>query len=190
MKKNIFILLCVVSQSLLAQDFRMYYTGSVLSGLQIGCTDCSTGNQITASAYLINGIQITKRLNAGIGIGADSYQQWKVMPLFLSISEKVLGKKNGLLIQFNIGHAWAWFDRPQYPLPNFSQQGGLMIHPALVYQINLEKFNLNFSVGYKQQTASYSSKWEWQTTQGWMYNETIVRNEFNRMVMQIGFGWK
>ncbi|MFM7853103.1 MAG: hypothetical protein ACKO96_14585, partial [Flammeovirgaceae bacterium] len=127
MKKNIFIFFCLVGQPLLAQDFRMHYTGSVWSGLQIGCTDCYTGNQITASAYLINGLQITKRFNAGIGIGADSYQQWKMMPLFLSVSEKLAGKKNGLLLQLNIGHAWAWLDRQQYPLPNFSQEGGLMI---------------------------------------------------------------
>ena len=86
----------------------MHYTGSVMSGVQIGCTDCSVGNQINASAYLINGIQFTKRLQVGVGIGADSYQQWKTMPLFLSVTEKLIGKKNGLLLQLNVGHAWAW----------------------------------------------------------------------------------
>lgn len=178
------------AQTLANDDFRIHYTGTVMSGLQVGCTDCSVGNQINASAYLINGVQLTRRLNVGVGIGADSYQQWKVMPLFLSVSEKLVGKKNGLLLQLNIGHAWAWVDRQQYPLPNFSQEGGLMIHPAVVYQIGLEKFNLNFSFGYKRQMAGYSSRWEYQTLQGLIYNETTVRNEFNRFVMQIGFGWK
>ena len=178
------------AQGVPTDDFRMHYTGTMMSGLQVGCTDCRVGNQINASAYLINGVQLTKRLNVGVGIGADSYQQWKVMPLFLSVSEKLVGNKNSLLLQLNVGHAWAWVDRQQYLLPNFSQQGGLMVHPALVYQIGMEKFNLNFSIGYKRQLASYSSRWEWQTFQGLIYNETTVRNEFNRLVLQIGFGWK
>lgn len=195
MKQVISILLCTISCKLLAQNapadsFRIHYTGTVMSGLQIGCTDCSVGNQINATAYLINGVQLTKRLNVGVGIGADSYQHWKVMPLFLSVSEKLTGNKNALLLQLNVGHAWAWVDRPQYPLPNFSQQGGLMFHPALVYQIGMEKFNLNFSVGYKRQNASYSNRWEYQTFQGLTYNETTVRSEFNRLVLQIGFSWK
>ncbi|MCA4898502.1 MAG: hypothetical protein ACK514_18940 [Bacteroidota bacterium] len=182
---------CVIfAQGLPTGDFKMHYTGSVMSGVQIGCTDCSVGNQINASAYLINGIQFTKRLQVGVGIGADSYQQWKTMPLFLSVTEKLIGKKNGLLLQLNVGHAWAWVDRQQYPLPNFSQQGGLMIHPAVVYQIGLEKVNLYFTVGYKRQIASYSSRYEWETLQGAAYHETTVRNEFNRFVVQIGFGWK
>jgi hypothetical protein len=169
--------------------FRLHYFGTVLSGIQVGCSNCTTGNQLTASAYLINGIQLSKRFAVGIGVGADSYQQWKTMPLFLHLSEKIAGNKNGLLLQLNTGYAWAWFDRQEYLLPDYKQEGGFMIHPAITYQIGLEKWNVNFSVGYKSQVARYSWRYTYQTFQGSSYNETIAKNEFNRLVVQIGFGW-
>lgn len=170
--------------------FSMHYFGTVLSGIQVGCTNCSTGNQLTASAYLINGVQLSKRFSVGVGIGADSYQQWKTMPLFLHLSEKIAGNKNALLLQLNMGHAWAWFDRQEYTLPNYKQEGGLMVHPAITYQIGLEKWNLNFSVGYKNQPARYSYRYDYQTSQGITYTEYNIKNEFNRLVIQIGIGWR
>ena len=191
-----FLFITLISNSLFAQSkmdsakFRKHYFGTVMSGIQVGCTNCGTGNQLTASAYLINGVQFTQRFSVGIGVGADSYQQWKTMPLFLHLSEKIAGSKNGLLLQLNVGHAWAWFDRPEYTLPNFKQEGGWMVNPAITFQVGLEKWNLNFSVGFKTQPASTSSRYEYQAFQGTQYYETNIKNEFNRLVIQIGFGWR
>lgn len=196
MRLFFFLIAGFISNLLFAQSkmdsakFKKHYFGTVLSGIQLGCTNCITGNQLTASAYLINGLQFTKRFSVGIGVGADSYQQWKTMPLFLHLSEKIAGTKNGLLLQLNVGHAWAWFDRQEYTLPNFKQEGGLMVHPAITYQVGLEKWNLNFSVGYKTQPASYSTRYEYQSFQGMQYYDTNIKNEFNRLVIQIGFGWR
>ncbi len=170
--------------------FKMHYFGTLLSGVQIGCSNCTTGNQLTASSYLINGFQLTKGFAVGVGVGADSYQQWKTMPLFIHLSQKIAGTKNALLLQLNSGYAWAWYDRQEYTLPNFQQTGGFMIHPALTYRVGLEKWNLNFSVGYKSQVTSYSSRYEYQSFQGLVYNETTTKNEFNRLLLQIGFGWR
>jgi hypothetical protein len=170
--------------------FKMHYFGTLLSGVLIGCSNCTTGNQLTASAYLINGLQLTKSFGVGIGVGADSYQQWKTMPFFLHLSQKIAGSKNTLLLQLNSGYAWAWYDRQENTLPNFQQTGGFMIHPALTYQIGIEKWNLKFSVGYKSQVTGYSSRFEYQSFRGLAYNETTVKNEFNRLVLQIGFGWR
>lgn len=196
MRLFFFLIAGFISNLLFAQSkmdsakFKKHYFGTVLSGIQLGCTNCITGNQLTASAYLINGVQFTKRFSVGIGVGADSYQQWKTMPLFLHLSEKIAGTKNGLLLQLNVGHAWAWFDRQEYTFPNFKQEGGLMVHPAITYQVGLEKWNLNFSVGYKTQPASYSTRYEYQSFQGMQYYDTNIKNEFNRLVIQIGFGWR
>jgi hypothetical protein len=185
---------CSLAQSRTdSSKFRMHYFGMVLSGVQIGCSNCVTGNQLTASAYLINGVQLTGRLAVGVGVGADSYQQWKTLPLFLHLSEKIAGKKNALLLQLNIGHSWAWFDRQEFTLPNYKQEGGLMVHPAITYRIALEKWNVNFSLGYKNQPASYSYRNEWQNFQRFApnyYYQTTIKNEFNRLVIQVGFGWK
>jgi hypothetical protein len=167
----------------------MHYFGNLLSGVQIGC-NCTTGNQMTASAYLINGIRLTKGFAVGIGVGADSYQQWKTMPLFVHLSQKIAGSKNVLLLQVNTGYAWAWYDRQEYTLPNFQQVGGFMFHPALTYQIAIEKWNLNFSVGYKNQITKSSTRYQYQSYGGIAYSETTVKNEFNRLVIQIGFGWR
>jgi hypothetical protein len=112
------------------------------------------------------------------------------MPLFLQLSQKIAGTKNRLLLQLNTGYSWAWYDRQEYTLPNFKQNGGLMIHPALTYQLGIEKWTMQFSVGYKNQVTSTSSRFEYQSWGGIAYNETNVKNEFNRMVIQIGFGWR
>jgi hypothetical protein len=194
------LLTCLIAlcstNSLLAQEkidtrkFRMHYFGNVISGVQIGCSNCTTGNQLTASAYLINGIQLTKRFAVGVGVGADSYQQWKTMPLFLHLSQKIAGNKNSLLLQLNAGYSWACFDRQEYTPPNYKQEGGFMTHPAIAYRVELEKWNLIFSAGYKNQVTHSSSRYEYQSFQGIVYNETNIKNEFNRVVLQIGFGWR
>jgi hypothetical protein len=196
MRLIVFLLIGCSIQSAYSQHtldstkFKMHYFGTLLSGVQIGCSNCTTGNQLTASAYLINGVQLTKGFSIGIGIGADSYQEWKTMPLFLQLSQKIAGTKNRLLLQLNTGYSWAWYDRQEYTLPNFKQNGGLVIHPALTYQLGIEKWTMQFSVGYKNQVTSTSSRFEYQSWGGIAYNETNVKNEFNRMVIQIGFGWR
>ena len=176
--------------------FRPHYMGMMLSGMQIGCNDCTLGKRLTASAYLINGVQLSKRFSVGVGIGADGYDHWKTMPLFLHLSERISGNKNGLLIQLNAGHAWAWWDVNENNLPNFNQQGGVMIHPAITYYVNLEKWKIFFSVGFKTQVASYSYRYDYRYTVSPVngnkdtFSEYTVKNDLNRAVFQIGFGWR
>lgn len=181
----------IAAQSNLESErFKPYFVGTLSSGVQVGCGNCATGNQLSVSAYFINGLQFTRRFAVGIGVGADSYQQLKTLPLFIQLSEKLVGKKNGLFLQLNAGYAWAWYDRTEYTLPNYNQIGGIMIHPAIAYQIGVEKINLIFSIGFKRQIASYSYRYDYQNFAGVVYNEYIAKSELNRFVLQIGFGWR
>jgi hypothetical protein len=185
------VTLLVVATNAFAQKkdttrFKAHYFGMYLSGVQIGCTDCDLNKKVTVSAYLINGVQFSRRFSTGVGVGFDSYEQWKTMPVFLHLSQKVIGRKNGLSVQFNGGYSFAWMDKLGYELPNFKQRGGLMVHYALTYQYELEKVRLLFSVGMKQQTVSYSYRYEWTS----QYNQTNNILDLNRFVAQVGFGWK
>lgn len=166
--------------------FRPHYYGMFLNGAQVGCTNCDLDNKVTVSAYLINGVQFSKRFSTGIGMGFDSYEQWKTMPVFLHLSQKIVGKKNGLSVQLNGGYAFAWIDRQEYEMPNFKQQGGLMVHYALAYHYELEKIRLLFSIGLKRQNVSYSYRYDWSP----QFNQTKNIQELNRFVFQVGFGWK
>ncbi len=166
--------------------FKPHYYGMFLNGAQIGCTDCDLNNKVTISAYLINGVQFSKRFSTGIGVGFDSYEQWKTMPVFLHLSQKIISRKNGLSVQLNGGYSFAWMDKLGYELPNLKQQGGLMVHYALTYQYELEKVRLLFSVGMKQQTVWYSYRYEWTS----QYNQTKNIQDLNRFVVQVGFGWR
>jgi hypothetical protein len=163
-----------------------------LSGSQVGCSDCSLSNEVTFSVAIINGVQLNKRFAIGLGTGIDTYKQWKTMPIFIQASEKLWGKKNGLHAQFNIGYAYGWMDKLGYTLPNFTEQGGLVVQPALLYQFNSGKFDICFSVGYKYQKVSYSYRNDWSdpTNSTQYYNEARLETVFNRVVFQIGFGWK
>ena len=185
------VTLLVVATNAFAQkkdttQFKIHYYGMFLNGAQIGCTACDLDNKVTVSAYLINGAQLSKRFSSGVGVGFDSYDQWKTMPFFLHLSQKIAGRKNGLSVQLNGGYSFAWMDKPGYELPNLKQQGGLMLHYALTYQYELEKKRLLFSVGMKQQAVSYSYRYEWST----QYNQTSNILDLNRFVVQVGFGWK
>lgn len=185
------VMLLVIATTASAQKkdttrFRPYYHGMFLNGAQIGCTDCDRDNKVTVSTYLINGVAFSKRFSTGIGVGFDSYEQWKTMPVFLHLSQKVIGRKNGLSVQLNGGYSFAWMDKQGYELPNFKQQGGLMVHYALTYQYELEKVRLLFSVGMKKQTVSYWYRYEWSS----QYDQTKNIQELNRFVVQVGFGWK
>jgi hypothetical protein len=166
--------------------FSPHYYGMFLNGAQVGCTNCDLDNKVTVSAYLINGVQFSKRFSTGIGVGFDSYEQWKTMPVFLHLSEKIIGRKNGLSVQLNGGYAFAWMDKQEYEMPNFKQQGGLMVHYALAYHYELEKIRLLFSIGMKRQNVSYSYRYDWSP----QFNQTKNIQELNRFVFQIGFGWK
>jgi hypothetical protein len=166
--------------------FKPSYYGSFLSGAQIGCTDCSLSKKITVTASLVNGIQVTKRFSTGLGIGFDSFEQWKTLPLFLHLSYKLLGKKNGLYAQFNSGYAYAWMDKLGYELPNYQQRGGLLMQYALTYQYELGGVRILFSGGFKKQTVSYTYRYDWSS----FYNENKNILDLNRVFVQIGFGWK
>lgn len=172
------------------RTFKIHYAGALLSGVQAGCVNCSLSTKLTSSSYLINGVQLSKRFFTGVGVGIDSYEQWKTMPVFLHLSEKIAGRKNGLLIQLNTGYASAWLDKSINNFPGIKQEGGWMIHPAITYQLQAEKWKIFFSAGYKTQRASYSYRNEWQTFAGGGYNAFEVTNELNRVVLQIGFGWR
>jgi hypothetical protein len=166
--------------------FKPHYYGMFLNGAQVGCSNCDLDNKVTVSAYFINGVQLSKRFSTGIGVGFDSYEQWKTMPVFLHLSEKVIGRKNGLSVQLNGGYAFAWMDKQEYEMPNFKQDGGLMVHYALAYHYELEKIRLLFSVGMKRQNVSYSYRYNWSQ----QFNQTKNSQELNRFVFQVGFGWK
>jgi hypothetical protein len=166
--------------------FRSHYFGMFLSGAQIGCTNCSLSKKITVSAYVINGLQLTKRFSAGIGVGFDSYEEWRTVPFFLHVSQKLFGRKNGLCLQLNGGYAIGLKDKLGYELPSYNEQGGLMVHYAITYQLEMDRVRILFSAGMKQQRVTYSYRYEW----GSQYNELKNILDLNRAVIQIGFGWK
>ena len=166
--------------------FKPSYYGAFLNGAQIGCTDCSLSKKITVTVSIINGIQFTKRFSTGLGIGLDSYEQCKTMPLFLHLSYKLIGKKSGLYAQFNGGYAYAWMDKLGYELPNYQQRGGLLLQYALTYQYELQGVRILFSGGLKTQTVSYSYRYDWSS----FYNANNTILDLNRVFVQLGFGWK
>ena len=64
-------------------------------GAMIGCNACqSTGNVANFTTSSVHGIQIGKRLSLGAGVGFDSYENWKTMPIFGSASFDLFGRKN------------------------------------------------------------------------------------------------
>jgi hypothetical protein len=186
------ILLLASQLTSVAQDttkFKPRYMGMFLSGAQLGCTNCSLSNKITFSAQAVNGIQLSKRFSVGLGVGLDTYDQWKTMPVFIHVSQKLMGRKNGLLVQFSSGYAFGFMDKLGYELSDLKECGGMMYHPAIVYQFNYYRLKIYFSAGIKYQTVSYSTSTRYTDFYGSHYSETNYTTDLRRAVFQVGFGW-
>lgn len=163
-------------------DNRVHYSNSFASGILFDDAD-----HMSPSMTVINGIKF-KQWRAGIGIGLEGYDGWRIFPFFISNSIDLRGKgggDNSLFLQLNTGYSIGtrtsnadngWWGG------DYSDKGGFMINPMMGYRIVQGKFNFFFAAGYKGQKASYKfvnkdSFWERET-----------KLNFNRFFLQLGFG--
>lgn len=127
------------------------YTFSAGAGLLLG-----EDNLPAPSAAIFNGIKFNvsgQLAEAGIGAGADFYQNIYFVPLTLDIHWMPFPKRESLpFLGFKIGHSYAWKD----DLPAFTRvKGGMVINPEIGIKVKSKhKTRLIATLGYKQQKGS------------------------------------
>lgn len=174
---------------------RNQYFYSIRSGTLIGCKGCSRENQITFAATTIHGIKFKDTWSLGIGTGFNSYASWQTMPFFGSAAVD-LGKKNKLFFELDYGYAKAWLSEgatKEYGYKN--AHGGRMVSPLVGYKVRYHDLRIYIVAGYSFQRVV--SNYEYPN-QAWVNNQLVqiepnrkrVATEFNRLLLQIGFGWR
>jgi hypothetical protein len=161
------------------------YFNSFQSGGLFGEKD--KGTSFTFST--VHGVQLNK-WRLGGGVGFDSYQRWRVVPVSAMVSFDIAKFKNSnLSVSVNGGYSQAWYRHMQEYEPDLDVSGGVMINPLIGYRIIADKWNINLSAGYRWQRINYTYSpqyWYWSDTrQSPVYS---VTEDIERVVVQIGFG--
>ena len=171
---------------------RISYFFTLGMGPMIGCNQCQrTGKVASFAASTVHGVRIGKRLFLGAGIGFDSYENWKTLPLFGSASWDLFGKKNKVSVQLDYGYSFAWINNAAKEYGYKRDRGGEIFNPSLGYRINYGAARLSFSIGYKfQRVFSY---YEYPIYNSFLPvygpNTRETRTDMNRIVLAMTVGW-
>jgi hypothetical protein len=183
----VLLLLCskICAQDISRDARQIRYFNSFLCGGLFGEKD--KGTAFTFST--IHGI-VHNSFRAGAGVGYDSYQRWRTMPLFGIISyDLVRAKENRLYLMATAGYSFSWYRQQQEYEPQYDHGEGVMVNPMIGYRISATKWSINISAGYKWQRLNYT-----MTPLYYYYDYTLqtpvfsVEETMKRLVFQIGFG--
>jgi hypothetical protein len=182
--------------SMKTSSFKKNYFFSLQSGSLIGCASCLEGADVTSTLAVVNGITIGKKLRTGIGLGFDSYEGWKTIPVFASASWDWFGSKNqnAFFVQLNYGVAKAWRQKGYASYGYLRSEGDRMLSPQIGYRFKYHDLNLSLAVGAKlQRVFSFFEypNWAWRddryvpTT-----TSSITKQDMNRFMVTVAVGWK
>lgn len=184
--KSIFLFLSFTLSGVIAfcqeegeQRSRANYYNSFQSGGLFGKKD--KGASFTFSTT--HGIQL-RSVRLGLGIGYDSYQRWRVLPLFGQVCWDFAPiRDNVIFLSGTGGHAWGSFRQQNEFEPDYHGARGWLINPSLGYRIRADKWDITMSAGYRWQRLNYNHLAFW-----WGGSEVFVKETIERVVLQIGFG--
>ncbi len=170
------------------------YFFTIRSGALVGCR-CGYQNPLAVAANTLQGLRWRNRWQVGFGSGIHSYTQWQVLPYVANVGVQI-GKKRNWLLEYNFGGSHAWItDGLGEPYGLRKTKGGRVTGPALVYQMAYHDLRISVLMGFQSQVVK--SIYQYQN-QYWVNGELVdlppnTREErmvFNRMLIQMGIGWK
>jgi hypothetical protein len=163
-----------------------YWNNFLMAGLQ------GDHKQTSFSFATTHGIRLG-RLAAGLGTGLDAYGDWKIIPMFASASFDFARIKNdALFIQMNGGYGRALYSGgDKLGVPSIDNGGGKMLNPMVGYRIRADRLRIYIAMGYKFQRNTYSYSYinpvySFAPTD---FPKYTVREDMQRFVVQLGFGW-
>jgi hypothetical protein len=163
---------------------RPAYFNNLLMGALLGKKEL--GASFTANTT--HGVRY-KGFSAGLGIGYDTFTDWRTMPVYASIGYDILKLKSRdvVFVTFTGGYSWVWRQNRQNDIFLYDAHGGAMIYPMMGYRVFLNRWSVYFSAGYKIQRIGYEQTprwWGWETPG----NRTTVDRTMSRFCVQFGLG--
>lgn len=179
-----------------AQRYVTYFF-NLQVGTLIGCSDCDEAKEVTLTSSTTHGVALGKKLRAGVGIGLDTYENWKTMPLFGSVSWDVFGTKNtnALFVQVKYGWSESWINNHDDAYGFTDTGGGRMADIQLGYRIKHRDMNIAFSVGTKfQRVYSYFEYPNYLYRNGEVVqgpsSTTTIQQDMSRLSIGVTIGWR
>jgi opacity protein-like surface antigen len=165
---------------------KVKYYNSFVSGVMIGSSEDADEKEFSVSFLTIHGIKFNSGIKVGVGVGLDTYYDLKVFPIIASITFDQELKKHGLFVQLNGGYSFVRYTKDHQSIEEteINERGGFTINPMVGYRISAENMRIYLLAGYKYQVAELHYKYpDW-----WGSSQSSKQYEFNRFVIQLGFG--
>lgn len=139
------------------------------------------------SISMLQGIRY-QRFALGVGVGYDSYESWRTLPVFSGVSyDLVQTAGHAFFIQMNTGYSPAWRLRRDEVQQEYKGAGGYFYHPSIGYRAGSGKVSIHISAGYKVQNVQYEMMPPWWS--GWYSQSQItVSQTMERLTFLIGIG--
>lgn len=177
----------VIPQALYATDTlktkgEVHYFLEVVCGPWIGKK--KAGVDFTSS--IVQGVRY-KRLFGGVGVGFDTYDYWRMVPVYGTLGFDVarLGE-HAIFLNAGLGHS---FTRDPSLEENqaysFEEEDGRNFHTSLGFRVaTSDHWRIYFVAGYKHQRLRYTERWNWGGPEMWRTSTVVIE----RFFLQIGIG--
>jgi hypothetical protein len=176
------------------RDRKVAYFLILQSGALVGCSQCGDATDVSFTTSAVNGVTIAKKIQAGIGVGFDTYLGWQTLPVYASLGYDLFGNKNGnaFFIRLNYGFSKAWRLDSFRGYSFQKAEGGRMFAPQAGYRIKYHDLNLSFAVGVRfQRVFSYYEYPTWTMVNGEYQpstNNSIVKQDMTRLMITMAVG--
>jgi hypothetical protein len=163
-----------------SRQHRVTYFNCISSGALLAKKD----EGVSFSVSSIHGIRSNKFF-AGLGVGYDAYQEWRMVPLTASIGYDLFAHQSAsVFVQLQGGYSLARnVPVGDFQPVRFDSKGGEMVGAFLGYTIKKQNIRLYLMAGYKFQRIAYEANNWWSPNY-----RTSVKREIERITVQIGFG--
>jgi len=147
-----------------------------------------TGNQeqvdskTSLTIQTFNGLQLNRRLSAGVTLGMDWYKAALLNPIAGGVRYDLAGRKNVQLFgTLDAGYAFAWFHDDS---EGFDTKGGLMVNPGLGIKVGKPgSAAFTLALTYKRQEAHVTKAPLWDQ------KERFEDRVYNRLVLRLGISF-
>jgi len=186
---HLLFVIILVAGTVNAQDDRFkrtYVNHTELGGL-FGRVKFSNGyadnNKVTSKASLtaqtFNGLQLNRRLAAGITVGIDWYKTALINPVAAGVRYDLTKNKNAILFaSADAGYGFTWFHQDS---DRYDTKGGLMLNPGIGMRYGKPGGNaFTITLSYKRQNVNVDKPLLWEQTV--RYEDRV----YNRLDLRIG----
>jgi len=139
----------------------------------------------------INGYQFNRFLAPGIGIGFDSYEKYRTVPVYAHLKGYIFDRRTAPFYFAEAGYGFAWYnDEEEYAFDVTDVHGGYYWQIGLGYRISFNHLAMLITLGYKNQKSGLKYIYDVQPWMSVTYENDVEVSEqriLRRAAFSIGF---